>query len=189
MRVTVVNQLAALLEAHWPGAKALFADLESPISLAFLTRYPTAVSAAGLGEDQMAAFCAEHSYSGRRSPAESVARLRTAPAGTLGGALAPAVQDAVRALVTVLKTINAALKDLDKSVVARLAEHPDGAIFTFLPRSGRINAAQILAEWGDCRAAYAGPDSVAALAGMCPVTKASGRHRAVGFRWACNARP
>jgi hypothetical protein len=40
MRVTVVNQLSALLEAHWPGAKVLFADLESPISLEFLTRYP-----------------------------------------------------------------------------------------------------------------------------------------------------
>ena len=32
----------ALLEAHWPGAKAIFADVESPIALAFLTRYPTA---------------------------------------------------------------------------------------------------------------------------------------------------
>ncbi|UBU19073.1 transposase [Nonomuraea gerenzanensis] len=49
---------------------------------------------------------------------------------------------------------------------------------------GRINAAQILSEWGECRQAYAGPDSIAALAGICPVTRASGRHRAVGFRWA-----
>jgi transposase len=94
----------------------------------------------------------------------------------------------VLALVAVLKAVNAALKDLDKSVAVRLAEHPDGEIFASLPRSGRINAAQILAEWGDCRAAYSGPDSVAALAGMCPVTRASGRHRAVGFRWACNKR-
>ncbi|MBX6765904.1 MAG: IS110 family transposase [Actinomadura rubrobrunea] len=188
MRVTAINQLSALLEAHWPGAKALFADLESPISLEFLTRYPTAVSAARLGEARMAAFCAKHSYSGRRSPAELVARLRAAPAGTLDETLTPALRDAVLALVAVLKAVNAALKDLDKSVAARLAEHPDGEIFTSLPRSGRINAAQILAEWGDCRAAYAGPDSVAALAGMCPVTRASGRHRAVGFRWACNKR-
>src|SRR5215475_7231776 len=33
MRVAATNQLAALLDAHWPGAKAIFADVESPISL------------------------------------------------------------------------------------------------------------------------------------------------------------
>ena len=45
MRVAATNQLAALLDAHWPGAKAIFADIESPIALAFLTRYPTAAAA------------------------------------------------------------------------------------------------------------------------------------------------
>jgi len=30
--------------------------------------------------------------------------------------------------------------------------------------------------------------AVAALAGLCPVTKESGKHRAVHFRWACNKR-
>lgn len=188
MRVMAINKLSALLEAHWPGAKALFADVESPISLEFLTRYPTAASATHLGERRMAAFCAKHSYSGRRSAAELLARLRGAPSGTIDEVLTPAIRDAVLALVTVLKTVNTAIKDLDRSVTTRLAEHPDGEIFTSLPRSGRINAAQILAEWGDCRASYSGPDSVAALAGMCPVTKASGRHRSVGFRWACNKR-
>ena len=46
----------------------------------------------------------------------------------------------------------------------------------------------MLAEWGDCRQAYDGPDAVAALAGVTPVTKQSGKHRAVHFRWACNKR-
>ena len=45
MRVAATNQLAALLEAHWPGAKAVFAAVESPISLEFLTRYPAPASA------------------------------------------------------------------------------------------------------------------------------------------------
>ncbi|MFB9830807.1 IS110 family transposase [Actinoallomurus acaciae] len=188
MRVAAVNQLSALLEAHWPGAKALFADVASPISLELLSRYPTAAAAAHLGERRMAAFCTKHAYSGRRTAAELMARLRAAPAGTFDPALTPALKDAVLALVTVLKTLNTALKDMAKSVRARMAEHPDGAIFTSLPMAGQINAAQILSEWGDCREAYAGPDSVAALAGMCPVTKASGRHRSVGFRWACNKR-
>jgi transposase len=188
LRVAATNQLAALLDHHWPGAKAIFADIESPIALDFLTRYPTAAHAARLGEQRLAAFCAEHGYSGRRPAAELLRRLRQAPAGTTDEALNDAVRDAVLALVTVLKTLGSARKDLDRSVAVHLGEHPDEKIFTSLPRSGQINAAQVLAEWGDSRAAYDCPDAVAALAGLTPVTTQSGKHHAVHFRWACNKR-
>jgi transposase len=188
MRVAATNQLAALLDAHWPGAKAVFADVESPIALEFLTRYPTARHAARLGATRLAAFCAKHGYSGRRSGEQLLARLRAAPTGTTDEILCEAIRDAVIALVTVLKTLGFALKDLGRSVIATLGEHPDAAIFTSLPRSGQINAAQMLAEWGDARAVYDGPESVSALAGATPVTKESGKHRTVHFRWACNKR-
>jgi len=187
-RVATANQLTALLEAHWPGASVIFADIDSPIALAFLARYPTPAAAAGLGEKRMAAFCAKHGYSGRRTAAELLARLRGAPAGTLDQALTEALRDAVLALVTVLQALGTALRAIGRSVTAHLGEHPDGAIFTSLPRSGQISAAQMLAEWGDCREAYDGPDSIAALAGCTPVTRESGKHRAVHFRWACNKR-
>ena len=95
MRVAATSQLSALLEAHWPGAGAVFADVESPISLAFLTRYPAPASARHLGEKGMAAFCAKHGYSGRRSAAELLARLRHAPAGTAAEKLTGALRDAV----------------------------------------------------------------------------------------------
>jgi transposase len=188
MRVVATNQLSALLEAHWPGAKAIFADVESPVSLEFLTRYPTPAAAAHLGEKRMAAFCVKHGYCGRRTAAELLARLRSAPAGTTLESLTEALRDAVLAAVGVLTALNAAVKNLDRSIAAHLGEHPDGAIFTSLPRSGQVNAAQVLAEWGDARQAYEHPDSVAALAGVTPVTSQSGKHRSVHFRWACNKR-
>ena len=188
MRVAATNQLSALLDAHWPGARAIFADVESPISLEFLTRYPTPASARHLGEKRMTAFCAKHGYPGRRTAAQLLERLRSAPAGATSEALTEALRDAVPAAVGVLTALNASVKNLDRSTAAHLGEHPDGAIFTSLPRSGQVNAAQVLAEWGDARQAYEHPDSVAALAGCTPVTKESGKHRAVHFRWACNKR-
>jgi transposase len=188
MRVAATNQLSALLDNHWPGAKAIFADVESPISLAFLRQYPTAVSAGRLGEKRLAAFLAKHGYSGRRSANELLTRLRSAPAGTTDPTLTTAIADAVGAVIGVLEALNRAGKALDRSVIARLGEHPDAEIFTSLPRSGQINAAQVLAEWGDSRAAYDGADAVAALAGVTPVTKSSGKQHAVHFRWACNKR-
>jgi transposase len=187
-RVAATNQLTSLLESYWPGAKEIFADVESPISLAFLRRYPTAAAAVHLGEKRVAAFLTKHGYSGRRSAAELLARLRRAPAGATDPVLTEAIHDAVLALVTVLDALNIANKQLDRSVIAHLGEHPDAEIFTSLPRSGQINAAQVLAEWGDSRAAYDSPEAIAALAGVRPVTKASGKQHAVHFRWACNKR-
>ena len=136
----------------------------------------------------MAAFCKKHGYSGGRSPAELIERLRRAPAGITAAAETAARKAAVLAYVGVIASLNTAIKDLDKEVATRLGEHPDGEIFASLPRSGLINAAQMLAEWGDCRQAYDAPEAVAALAGMSPVTKRSGKYKAVHFRWACNKR-
>lgn len=187
-RVAAHNQLEACLDAFWPGAKTVFADVISEIALAFLARYPTPGSAKGLGEKRMAAFLTKHGYSGRRPAAELLARLRAAPEGIADGPEVEARRDAVLGYVKVIRALNASIKNLDRSVAAHLGEHPDGEIFTSLPRSGNINAAQMLAEWGDCRQAYDSPEAVAALAGQTPVTKKSGKHHAVSFRWACNKR-
>jgi len=186
-RVALGNQLRACLDAYWPGAGAIFADVTSAITLAFLERYPTPDSAARLGEARLTSFLRKAGYSGRRSAVELLARLRNAPEG-VRGVEAEARADGVRAIVRVMRSLNTSIKDLTRSVLAHLGEHPDADVFTSLPRSGQINAAQMLAEWGDCREAYAHPDQVAMLAGLCPVTHASGKHRDVSFRWACNKR-
>ena len=186
-RVALANQLRATLEAYWPGAAAIFADVASEICCAFLERYPTPESAAHLGEVRLAAFLKKAGYSGRRSPQELLGRLRAAPRGIVGPE-AEARADAMRAMVRVMRSQLRSIKDLDRAVVAHLGEHPDAEIFTSLPRSGRINAAQMLTEWGDCREAYPEPDAVAMLGGLCPVTHLSGKHRDVSFRWACNKR-
>lgn len=187
-RIAAANQLEACLDAFWPGAKTLFYDVTSQIALAFLERYPTPGSARTLGEKRMAGFLTKHGYSGRQTPTELVERLRAAPDGLGDGPETEARRDTVLASVRVIRAVNQSIKDLDRSVAAHLGEHPDSEIFTSLPRSGRINAAQMLAEWGDCRQAYDSPDAVAALAGAVPVTNKSGKHKSVHFRWACNKR-
>jgi hypothetical protein len=39
-RVALANQLRAELKRFWPGAAVIFKDIDSPISLAFIERYP-----------------------------------------------------------------------------------------------------------------------------------------------------
>ena len=187
-RVALANQLRALLERFWPGAAAIFADLDSPIALAFLARYPTPHSADRLGEKRLAQFLTQHGYCGRRSAADLLARLRNAPASAVGEAEAEASGEVVRSLIAVLSPLVAQIQQLSAAIAATLAQHPDGALMRSLPRSGRVNAAQLLAELGDDRRRFATADQLAAEAGVAPVTRASGKPHAVGFRWACNKR-
>lgn len=66
------------LDAHRPGTKVIFADIESAIALAFPTRYPTAASASSLTENQLPAFWAQQGYLGNR-PAAAVPAYRPFP--------------------------------------------------------------------------------------------------------------
>jgi hypothetical protein len=85
VRVELANQLRAQLQAFWPGS-LIFAALDSPISLAFVKRYPSPADTRGLGAGRMAAFLKREGYSGRTAPTELVARLNAAPKGTAGRA-------------------------------------------------------------------------------------------------------
>ena len=85
-RVALANQLRAELERFWPGPIGVFCDLDSPISLAFLARYPSPVDARGLGEKRLQAFLRGQRYNNRKTPAQLLGRLRTAPVGRAGSA-------------------------------------------------------------------------------------------------------
>ena len=49
--------------------RAIFADIDSPIALAFLKRYPAPPDTRGLGKQRLERFLARHHYCGRRPPA------------------------------------------------------------------------------------------------------------------------
>lgn len=187
-RVSLANQLRSLLESFWPGAACIFKAIDSPIALAFVQRYPTPKSAAKLGERRLATFLAQEQYSGRRPIPELLQRLRDAPTGLASPREQEAKGELVKALARVLETLVGQLAKLSSRIEHEVAQLADGRIVMSLPRAGKINAAQILAELGDVRERFQTEEQLAAEAGVCPVTYESGKSRGVGFRWACNHR-
>ncbi len=153
-RVALCNQLRAELERFWPGPIGLFCKLDSPISLAFLERYPSPVDARGLGEQRLAAFLARRRYSGGVKTAELLAKLKGAAEGRAGEAELASHRALVLALVAAIKPLVEQIKHLDQQIATGLREHPDGAIFLSLFKDPRsvVTAAELLAEIGDCRA-------------------------------------
>ena len=189
VRVELANQLRAQLEAFWPGA-LVFSDVDSPISLAFLERYPSPADARGLGPKRMEGFLARHRYCGRRRPEELLGRMRSAPAGRAGELESEARRAAVLGLVCALRPIVAEIAELTSQIRGALGAHPDGAIFAPLFRDAKtaICPATLIAELGDARSRYPSDAALAADAGMSPVALESGKRRAATFRRAGDKR-
>ena len=187
-RVRTLNRLNALLNSFWPGAGAIFAEVDSKISLAFLSRYPTPISAKRLSARQLKRFLEVNKYSGRRDPDELIARLRAAPEGLVGPQEEGVKGGLVKALVAVLQALIAQIAPLTDQIEASVAALELGRIMMSFPRAGRLNAAQIVAELGEGRQRFQTEAQLAAEAGVAPVTLESGKGRTVGFRYACNVR-
>lgn len=184
-RTAASNQLWAVLAEHWPGAAAVFQKLISPIALAFLTDYPTPESAAHLGEGRMSQFCRRHAYRGGKSPAVLLGRLRAAPvsANPIAAAVLAA---AVGASVAQIHTLNTEIARLERDTRDALAAHPKAALLADLPRAATVSLAQLIAEVGPLLERCDNPEQVAAMCGTAPVTRASGKTRTVGFRYAAH---
>ncbi|MFT4083851.1 MAG: IS110 family transposase [Nocardioides sp.] len=184
-RVAAANQLRAHLRNVLPAAVGLFKDLDSAISLAFLARFDTQDKVDWLSPKRLGEWLSKQGYSGKVDPAVLHQRILSAPRGATG------VHGTVQAVITasyvaLLHTLVQQTRTLEKQIDRQLDAHADAHIFTSLPRSGRVRAARLLAEIGDCRARFPTPESLTCLAGAAPSTRQSGKLRAVGFRWACD---
>jgi transposase len=189
-RVALANQLRSQLEAFWPGAARIFAEVDSPIGLAFLERYPSPHDARGLGAKRLEGFLARHAYSGRRPASQLLERLRSAPTAVVGELECEARRAAVLGLVSALRTIVCQISQLTSQIAGAVRAHPDGPIFLSFFRDPKsvITAAGLLAEIGDHRARYPHPETLAADAGQAPVAIQSGKRSTATFRWACDKR-
>ena len=186
-RVAVANQLRAHLRLVFPGAACLFSEIDSPISLQFLERFPSATRASWLSEKRLAAWLRANHYSGRKTASELHNKLSAAPAGITGdeGDARGAI---TLAYVNVLRALRAQIDEITTRLDELLDAHPDAPIFRSFPRCATVRAATLLAEIGDCRARFPDPESLCCLAGVAPSTRASGRHRVVTFRWASDTK-
>jgi transposase len=181
-RVAVANQLLAHLQAVFPGAAVLFSGMHQGVTLSFLERFTTQEQADWLSAKRFATWLKGVSYRGGVASDVLYARLAEAPRGALGPH-ADVHAVTTRALTSVLRALNAQIRTLADSITAQLATHPDGALFSSLPRSGTVRAARLLAEIGDARGRFPTPDSLAGLAGVAPSTRQSGKVKTVIFRW------
>ncbi|WP_353952153.1 transposase [Knoellia sp. S7-12] len=162
-RVAMANQLRAHLQTTFPGAIGLFRDIDSPITLRFLTRFPSQDKADWLSKARLGNWLRSVGYNHLAKLEDLWRHLHDAPRGTTGAQAGPRAAITL-ALVAALTALRQQITTLEDQIADQLATHPDAEIFTSLPRSGTVRAARLLAEIGDARGRFPTPESLACLA-------------------------
>ena len=179
------NRLRNVLWRYYPNAASVFSALDLQISLEFICAFPTPQAAGELTFEQFRGFAKAHHYPKPSKLPACFARLqKPQPEARLQTILA-FQSEAVRLARLSLHSVQ------DKAATIRetqelFLEHPDYPVFSSLPGAGKILAPALLAKFGDDRSRFPTPQVLQSVAGTCPVTRASGKHKVVFFRRACD---
>ncbi len=180
------NRLRAVLLRYYPAALHIFrSGLASQIAPAFISAYPTPQAAQALSWTDFAAFAHQHRYPNlQRLPAcfarlqadypqasPEVVKMYQAEAGMLAELLLQVSRDKLACL---------------RQLQTLYAQHPQHSVFASLPGTGEFLGPALLGKFGDDYARFPSPASCQALAGTAPVTRQSGKHKSVSYRWACD---
>jgi transposase len=179
------NRLRNVLWRYYPNAASVFTGLDLPISLEFICAFPTPQAAAQLTFEQFQAFARSHHHSALSKLPACFARLQKPQPQARQQTVLAFQSEAVRLARLSLQAVR------DKAATIReiqvlFVEHPDYPIFSSLPGVGAILAPALLAKFGDDRQRYPTPQVLQSVAGTCPVTRQSGKHKYVSFRYACD---
>jgi len=183
-----LNNLRSTLREFYPAALVAFGtELAHPDALAVLGRAPTPAEGRKLS---VSAIEAALRRGGRRRNVEDRARavqhaLRSSQLDAAVGVSA-AFGATVRASVAIVAEITRQLGELEAEMAKGFESHPDAEILGSLPGLGVVLGARVLGEFGDDPNRYKDGRGRRNYAGTSPITKASGKKRAVVARFVRN---
>ena len=187
-RTRCTQRLRHALRDYFPAALEAFEDLDAPDALELLARAPDPASAARLTTAQISAALRRARRRHVPEKAEAIqAVLRAAHLGQ-PAIVTAAYAASAHALIAVLGTLNEQVKTLQGQVEAYFGQHPDAEIIMSQPGLGPILGARVLAELGDDPGRYASAKARKNYAGTSPITRASGKKKAVVARYVHNDR-
>ncbi len=168
-RTRHVLRLRHALRDFFPAALAAFDDLTAPDALELLTKAPDPAAAARLTTTQITVAAAIR------------VALRT-PHLTQPAAVTAAYAAVVRSQAAILGALRTEITTLQTEVETLFTRHPAAEVYLSQPGLGSILAARVLAEFGDDPTRYDGARARKNYAGTSPITRASGKSRAVHAR-------
>jgi transposase len=187
-RTREVQRLRHQLREYFPAALEAFDDLDAPDTLELLGKAPDPERARKLTRAQVSAALKRARR--RNIPDKATAVLAALRSEQLAqpAALTIAYAATVRSLIAVIAALNEQVKVLEEQVREHFGRHPDAEVILSQPGLGPVLGARVLAEFGDDPDRYRDGKSRRNYAATSPITRASGKKKAVMARFVHNDR-
>jgi transposase len=166
-----VRQLHRLVDLGFPEFKRFVRGLDSQLATRILSEYPTAEAFLGLPWKRLAKL----KYDGVRQVGEEIAKALVETAKvSVGAHHGHAYRLQVRHACEDLDLWRRRLRELDRDIEDKLAEHAVGSLLTTIDGIGPGTAARLIAELGD-PAEYRDAGALASYVGVIPALRQSGK--------------
>jgi transposase len=182
-RTTLLNQLTSLLKSYYPQALELLDNLNTPMAVAFLRRWPDLISLKATRPASIKKFFYQHNVRSQDLVKKRLDLIAQALALTTDEARVSVAILQVNALVDQLEIFHKHVARLDAEIKTAFADHPDAYLFRDLPGAGPALAPRLCAAFGAERAVWPEPASLQKYAGIAPVREKSGSQLWTHWRW------
>jgi transposase len=186
LRTSQIEALSACLKEYFPQAiEVLSGNLATRLACDFLKKWPAFDNFQQAKDSTIKRFFYGHNV---RSPQviEKVLKVATsAQPLTTDPALVESGGRLAQTYAQVISTLNPIIEQYAERIQKLFSKHPEAYLFNKLPGAGPAMAPRLLAFFGTDRSRYATANNVQSFCGIAPVTKSSGKTKAIYMRRAC----
>lgn len=183
-RTALTNRLGATLKCYYPLAEKLFAkDLDTPMALTFLRRWPTLAALLGVKPHHLRKFFYGHHSRSEDRITERLAAVAAAKPLTTDPAILEPMKRLALTTVAQLETLQPEIAAYDQQIAVIFSQHANHGFFAALPGAGAVLGPRLAAAFGTLPDQWRSARDLQDYSGVAPVTKQSGKQRTVHFRW------
>jgi transposase len=178
------QQLQDTLKQYFPQALAWAGELDSPMALDFLEKWPTLDALQRSRPSTVRSFYTRHGSRSAERIDKRLAEMASATPLHSDHALISALSTMAGTLVVLIRTTEEQIRAVEKRIEQLWSTHPDRAIFDSLPGAGPTLAPRLAVALGTDRARWTA-ETLQTFSGIAPVTVGSGESKWIHARWRC----
>ena len=186
MRKGLLNKLKSNLKLYFPLALTCGKDLNTPLILDLLRRWPHLRELQRVHPKTLRRFLHEHGRRNEDQQSEFINNARAAVPLTTDDAIVGPRSLLVQGLVQQIRDLNDTIATFDEELKTATATHPDQPLYRALPGAGDVLVPRLIAALGSDRERFQSSDEVERCTGIAPITQASGQSKHVVKRTACS---
>ena len=176
-------QITSLLRGYFPQALEMFGDIDSPLAIDFLSRWPDLISLKAAKPGSLKRFYYTHNVRNNQLIQKRLESVKQALALTTNQAIVSPSVIKLKAMLGVLRELRKQITILDREIAIAFHQHPNAHLFRNLPGAGDALAPRLCALFGTVQELIPDAPTLQKKIGVAPVLEKSGKSAWTHWRW------